>query len=109
MRSNYESFQAAHPELAQGAVYKELYSQWNTLSPDDRKPYEQMSLEEDAFIKAITTTEETPVESAGGWFLSGTTIAPVKIVLKRRPGRIYEQMNLKAAKKEHPGISSVVC
>ena len=59
LRSNYKSFQASHPELTQGAAYKELYTQWNTLSPKDREPYERMSLEEDAFLKAITGKEES--------------------------------------------------
>ena len=108
LRSNYESFQASHPELTEGAAYKELYSQWGALSPEDRKPYEQMSLEEDAFIKAITTTEEPPVENPGTWFRISPTVAAVKIVNKRRPGVFYEQLNMKAAKKEHPGISFVL-
>lgn len=65
LRSNYESFQASHPELTQGAAYKELYSQWGNLAPEDREPYERMSLEEDAFIKAITGPEEPQEENMG--------------------------------------------
>lgn len=94
LRSNYESYQTSHPLLSQATVYLALYQQWNELSEEERAPYERMSNEEDAFIKAISVSKEQSMEEEQ---------PTAKIVQKRKPSGIYMTMNLPAIRKEFPG------
>ena len=66
------------------------------LSEEERAPYERLSNEEDAFIKAIHGDKEQPIEEDQ---------PTVKIVQKRKPSGIYMTMNLPLVRKEFPSIS----
>ena len=96
LRSNYESYQTAHPDISQAEVYLILYQQWCELSEEERAPYERLSNEEDAFIKAIHGDKEQPIEEDQ---------PTVKIVQKRKPSGIYMTMNLPLVRNEFPSIS----
>ena len=93
LRSQYELYHKSHPDISQAEVYANLYQQWSELSEEERAPYERMSNEEDAFIKAIHGDKEQPIEED-----KPTT----KIVQKRKPSGIFMTMNLPLVRKEFP-------
>src|SRR5689334_8073710 len=47
VKENYKEFAAAHPDIgSMPAIHKELTKQWNKLSAEQKKPYQQKAMED---------------------------------------------------------------